>query len=147
MAKHLTSEQRCEIYLGSKRRWSKSRIAREIDVHPLTVSCELRRNCNTNGKRFGDWEMDTIVDSYGHAILTLTERSTNFIIMERLKQGRKAMPAAHAVARLLYPYRSTLRTITADNGCEFAAHQEMTRRLSMRNREKVNVYFADSYSS
>ncbi len=90
--------------------------------------------------------MDTIVDAYGHAILTLTERSTNFIIMERLKHGRKAMPAAQTVARLLYPYRSTLRTITTDNGCEFATHQEITRRLSMRNREKVTVYFTDSYS-
>ena len=64
--------------------------------------------------------MDTIVDPKGHAILTLTERSTNFILMERLTEGRKALPTAKAVARLLFPYRKTLRTITTDNGCEFA---------------------------
>lgn len=261
MTKHLTSEQRYEIYLGRKRGWSRSRIAREIGVHPSTVCRELQRNCNSNGeyvwcnaqtkadarrhglqgnhrkspelwwridrmiidedwspaqiagvlrnegihivkqtiynhvhaettgrlaphmphelkytrriraphptkatnianrtsihqrpveadgKRFGDWEMDTIVDSYGHAILTLTERSTNFILMERLPNGRKAMPVARTVARLLFPYRKTLKTITTDNGCEFAAHLEITRRLSMKGKEKVTVYFADSYSS
>ncbi len=50
MTKHLTSEQRYEIYLGNKRRWSKRRIAREIDVHPSTVSCELHRNSNASGE-------------------------------------------------------------------------------------------------
>lgn len=40
-----------------------------------------------------------------------------------------------------------LRTITTDNGCEFAAHLEITRLLSMKNWEKVTVYFVDSYSS
>lgn len=100
-----------------------------------------------DGTRFGDWEMDTIVDSYGHAIVTLTERSTNFILMERLPHGRKAMPTALVVTRLLFPYRKTLHTITTDNGCEFAAHLEITKRLSIKGKEKVKVYFADSYSS
>lgn len=80
--------------------------------------------------------MDTIVDSYGHAILTLTERSTNFVLMERLPHGRKAMPLARTVAKFLFSYRKTLRTVATYNGCEFAAHLETTRLLSMRNWEK-----------
>lgn len=100
-----------------------------------------------DGKRFGDWEMDTIVDSHGHAILTLTERSTNFIIMERLWHGRKAVPTAKAVVRLLMPYRDKVLTITTDNGCEFAAHLDITKGLTMKGREPVIVYFADSYCS
>lgn len=261
MTKHLTSEQRYEIYLGVKRKWSRSRIAREIGVHPSTVCREIRRNRNPNGeyvwlsaqsksdgrrhglcgnhrkparlwwriermivdedwspgqiagvlrregihivkqtiynhvhadtsgrlaphlphelkytrrkrklhmtkatnianrtsihhrppqadgKRFGDWEMDTIVDARGNAILTMTERSTNFILMQKLTQGRKAVPTARAVVRMLYPYRNTVRTITTDNGCEFAAHMEITKGLSMKGKEKVTVYFADSYCS
>lgn len=257
----LTSEQRYEIYLGQKRGWSKSRIAREIGRSPSTVSRELGRNCNVSGnyvwnsaqkkaearryslpgnhrkppelwwriermiveedwspaqiagvlrkegihiakqtiynhvhadttgklaphmphelkytrrtkaqrptkatnianrtsiherpkeadgKRFGDWEMDTIVDSYGHAILTLTERSTNFLIMEKLPQGRKAVPVAKAVVRLLYPYRHSLHTITTDNGCEFAAHLHITKGLSLKGKAPVTVFFTDSYSS
>ncbi len=70
--------------------------------------------------------MGTIVDSYGHAIVTLTERSANFILIEKLPQGRKALPTARAMARLLFPYRKYVKTITTDNGCEFAAHIEIT---------------------
>jgi len=46
-----------------------------------------------------------------------------------------------------HPYRNTLRTITTDNGREFAAHLEITRLLSMRDKDKITVYFADAYSS
>lgn len=77
----------------------------------------------------------------------LTERSTNFILMERLKCGRKAVPTAKVVARLLFPYREFVHTITTDNGCEFAAHLEITRMLSRGGRERGKVYFADSYCS
>lgn len=260
MSNQLIEAQRYEIYLGLKRKWSYSRIAREIGVSKSTVSREIRRNAKddgsyvwkkaeaksrsrkhgfkgnhrkpeelwwridrmieedwspgqiagvlckegihickqtiynhvhadtsgklarhmphelkyvrrmkkqpvtkatnikdrisiherpkeADGKRFGDWEMDTIVDSYGHAILTLTERSTNFILMERLPEGRKATPAAKAAVRLLFPYRSKVRTITTDNGCEFAAHADITKGLTTKGGEKVMVYFTDSYSS
>lgn len=114
-------------------------IANRTSIH--------ERPKEADGKRFGDWEMDTIVDSYGHAILTLTERSTNFILMERLKQGRKATPTAKAVIRLLMPYRETVKTITTDNGCEFAAHLDITKALTIKGKHPVTVYFADSYYS
>jgi len=77
---------------------------------------------------------------------SLTERFTNFMLMEKLPHGRKARPTAKAVARLLFPYHKTLNTITTDNGCEFAVHIDITRLLSMKNKEKVFVYFANSYS-
>ena len=127
---------------------------RRTRVRPVTKATNIAdrtsihdRPVEADGTRFGDWEMDTIVDPKGHAILTLTERSINFILMERLTEGRKALPTAKAVARLLFPYCKTLKTITTDNGCEFAAHLEITRRLSLKGREKVVVYFTDAYSS
>ena len=88
-----------------------------------------------------------MVDSYGHAILTLTERSTNFMLMEKLEQGRKALPTTRVVCRLLFPYRGSLKTITTDNGCEFAAHLEISKKLSIKGKDRVVVYFADSYAS
>ena len=48
-------------------------------------------------KRFGDFEMDLIVDGHGHAILVLVERLTNFVMMEKLPHGKKAGPVAKAV--------------------------------------------------
>ena len=126
------------------------RARRQCPTKATNIPCRTsihERPAEADGKRFGDWEMDTIVDSYGHAILTLTERSTNFILMERLKEGRKALPTAKAAVRLLFPYRTRLNTITTDNGSEFAAHLAITKGLTRKGHEKIIVYFADSYSA
>ena len=108
-------------------------IAHRTSIH--------QRPSEADGKRFGDWEMDLIVDGAHHAILVLVERSTNFVMMERLKHGKKAEPLAKAVVRMLFPYRKTVKTITTDNGSEFADHLTITKKLG------VTVYFADSYCS
>ena len=98
------------------------------------------RPAEADGKRFGDWEMDLIVDRDSNAILTLTERSTNFLLMEKLRHGKKAKPLARAVWRLLLPYKGeALKSITTDNGSEFAGHEWITEKLH------VPVFFADSY--
>ena len=52
------------------------------------------RPAEADGKRFGDFEMDLIVDAYGHAILVLVERMTNFAMMEKLPHGKKAASLA-----------------------------------------------------
>lgn len=100
-----------------------------------------------DGTRFGDWEMDLIVDSCGHAILVLLDRLTGFVLLERLKHGKKAKPLAKAVVRLLFGYRKYLKTITTDNGSEFAAHLDITAGLRFKGLPDVTVYFADSYCS
>ena len=50
-------------------------IRNRISIHQRPVEAD--------GRRFGDWEMDLIVDKDSNAILTLTERSTNFLLMEK----------------------------------------------------------------
>ncbi len=69
------------------------------------------------------------------------------MMMEKLPCGRKALPTAKEVARQLFPYREYVHTITTDNGCEFAAHLEITRLLSRGGKVRGKVYFADSYCS
>ena len=105
------------------------------------------RPAKADGTRFGDFEMDLIVDAYGHAILVLLERMTGFVMMEKLPYGKRAKPLAKTVVRLLYAYRKYLKTITTDNGSEFAAHLDITAGLSMKGLDDVTVYFADSYCS
>ena len=95
-----------------------------------------------DGNRFGDWEMDLIVDKDQNAILTLVERSSDRFLMEKLKHGKQAMPLAKVAWKLLLPYKGEgLKTITTDNGSEFAAHEWLSKKLG------VPVYFTDSYSS
>ena len=93
--------------------------------------------------------MDTIVGKDGKgAIVTLTERSTNMLLMERLPEGKRPEPLAKVVIRLLFPYRHTIRTITTDNGSEFCAHRLISRALAPKEAKNANlVFFADSYSS
>lgn len=100
------------------------------------------RPAEADGTRFGDWEMDTIVGKGNRgAILTLTERRTNFVMAELLPRGKDPDGLARAVVRLLAPYRGKVLTITTDNGSEFARHDLVTRRLGVR------VFFAEPYSS
>ena len=105
------------------------------------------RPAEANGKRFGDFEMDLIVDAYGHAILVLLERMTGFVMMEKLPYGKRAKPLSKTVVRMLFAYRKHLKTITTDNGSEFSAHLDITAGLRMKGFKDVTVYFADSYSS
>lgn len=107
------------------------------------------RSVEADGTRFGDWEMDTIIGKDGKgAILTLTERSTNMLIMERLPHGKHPEPLAKAVVRLLFPYRHTIRSITTDNGSEFCCHRLISQGLTPKGEPFQNlVYFADSYCS
>ena len=99
------------------------------------------RPAEADGRRFGDWEMDLIVGKMQKsAILTLCERSRNYLIMERLPCGKNHEKVADAVIRLLYPYRKNVLTITTDNGFEFRSHKKISEAL------KAPVYFADSYA-
>lgn len=62
--------------------------------------------------------------------------------LEKLRHGKKAKPLTKTVWRLLLPYKGiALKTITTDNGREFAEHEWITKKLG------VPVYFADSYCS
>ena len=118
-----------------KKETKATNIRNRISIH--------ERPAEAYGKRFGDWEMDLIVDKDNHAILTMIERSTNFLLMSNLKYGKKAMPLAKTVWRLLLPYKGDkLLTITTDNGSEFAEHKWISKHLG-----GVLVYFTDSYSS
>ena len=139
LSSHMPHELKYTKRTNALRPIKATNIANRTSIHD--------RPKEADGTRFGDWEMDTIVDSYGHAILTLTERSTNFILMEKLPEGRKSKPTAKTVVKLLFPYRESIKTITTDNGCEFAAHIDITNKLSLKGQDKIIVYFADSYCS
>ena len=69
------------------------------------------------------------------------ERSTNMLFMTKLPHGKKSDPFAMQVRRLLIPYKENIKTITTDNGPEFAAHKLITKYLG------AVVYFAAPYSS
>ena len=123
-------------------------VYNKAGVHNIPNRTSIHdRPKEADGKRFGDWEMDLIVDNFGHAILTLVERSRLFLTMQKLPEGKKADPLARVAARLLFPWRKGVLTITTDNGGEFAAHETISKLLHRKGLEDITVYFADPYAS
>jgi len=106
------------------------------------VSIELRPPIVDTQERYGDWEIDTIIgENQKGAILTITERKTGFLLMEKLKQGKQSEPLSKVAVRLLIAFKNTVHTITSDNGTEFANHEYIAGKL------KADFYFAHPYSS
>lgn len=100
------------------------------------------REPQADGTRFGDWEMDTIIGKDGRgAILTLVERSKDYLLMKKLPRGKNAEALAKTVVAMMTPFIGNIKSITTDNGSEFAGHKVIAQRL------KTKVYFAHPYSS
>lgn len=100
------------------------------------------RPADWDGSTPGDFEMDTIVGKDGKgAIVTLVERNTNFTMARKLPEGKNAKALAQAVILMLLPYIGRIRSITTDNGSEFAEHLKIAKRL------KTKIFFAHPYSS
>ena len=90
----------------------------------------------------GDLEMDTIVGKDGKgAIVTLVDKYSSLLLMRKLETGKRAAPLAQAVIEMVKNARLKVRSITTDNGTEFAEHEVISRELG------CNVYFAHPYSS
>jgi IS30 family transposase len=106
------------------------------------VSIELRPAIVDTQERCGDWEIDTIIgESQKGAILTITERKTGFLLMEKMEFGKQSEGLAKAAIRMLFAYKNTVHTITSDNGSEFAQHELISKKLN------AGFYFAHPYSS
>ncbi|AGH43206.1 integrase catalytic subunit [Paraglaciecola psychrophila 170] len=89
----------------------------------------------------GDWEINLVIGK-GHSgvLVTIVERNTSFTVSTRL-DDKSAKKVTVATIALLAPFKGAVLKITADNGKEFAYHEQMTESL------KCDVYFADPYCS
>jgi IS30 family transposase len=111
-------------------------------VIPDKISIDQRPDCINRKQRFGDWEIDTIVGKDGKgAILTATERTTGFLLMKKLAQGKNAKALAKELFFLMLPYKNWVLSITSDNGSEFYEHKYISQKLGAK------YYFAHPYSS
>jgi len=92
-------------------------------------------------ERFGDWEGDTIIGgNHQGVVVTLVERKSKHTLMG--KSEDKSAAAVHkVVVDLLQNTTLPRKTITFDNGTEFAYHQKIADDLS------VQIYFANPYHS
>jgi IS30 family transposase len=90
----------------------------------------------------GHWEGDLIVGTRSEtAIVTLVERSTRYVMLGHLPGGHTAEEVRDVLVSLIQTLPGHLRgSLTWDQGCEMAAHQQFTVATG------VPVYFCDPHS-
>jgi IS30 family transposase len=89
----------------------------------------------------GHWEADFMLFArYGQGLLVLHERQTRFGIVRR-PRDRKAVRTASTIARQLSKLPPPMRkTVSFDNGTEFAEHHRLHKALG------VETFFCDPHS-
>jgi IS30 family transposase len=89
----------------------------------------------------GHWEADYMLFAkYGQNLLVLHERQTRFTIISHTAD-RKAILTAKTIAQKLFRLPASLRrTISFDNGTEFAEHHRLHKTLG------VETFFCDPHS-
>ena len=108
---------------------------------PNRVGIEDRPGHVDERLTIGDWEGDTVL--HGHkqsGMVTLVERRSGYLLAEVLPQ-LKAEPTGEAIIRQFRRIRGAVKTLTFDNGFEFADHQRVGQALS------AATYFCDPYRS
>ena len=95
------------------------------------VSIEVRPTIVDDRQRIGDLEIDTIIGkNHKGAILTINDRATGELKMKKLG-SKNADELAQATLDVLMDRKAYLKTITADNGKEFAAHEKIAKGLNV----------------
>ena len=103
----------CRHRMKYRRHKKRKRPTRATNI-PDRVSIH-ERPAEADGKRFGDWEMDLILGKgQRSAILTLCERSRNYLIMERLPYGKNPERSVRGQVQRV-PSRADLRSRTYIN--------------------------------
>lgn len=128
---HLRHPKKYRKRAGGRDRRGKIPNRRSIDERPAIVN---------ERSRIGDWEADLILGKNHQGVaLTLTERKSRFTLL-RTFPSKHADPITQGIKELL-KWDARLKTITFDNGKEFAGHEEIASALN------VDCYFAHPYAS
>lgn len=113
---------------------TRGRINDRVSIHERPSIVDART-------RIGDWEADTVIGQHHkQAIVTLVERKTGLLKMKRV-DNKTAQQVSEAMIELLKPVRLQVKTITSDNGKEFADHKKVRQKLFSP------FFFADAYAS
>jgi IS30 family transposase len=128
--RHLRSQKQRRKRYGSYDRRGQLPARRSIAERPAVVDRK---------ERVGDWEADTIIgQQHQQAIVSLVERKSKFVRLAKVERNTAEL-VGHAMTTQLASL--TVKTITSDNGREFARHQHIAAQLS------ADFYFAHPYSS
>ena len=115
----------------TKRRYrrSRSKIQGRISIH-------TRNDHINNRKHYHHWEADLMhFKKQKHTLITAIERKSRFLLVVNNPDGKNAKNVAARLSQAIAPFAP--KSITLDNGLEFAQHQSLPGK----------TFFCDPYSS
>ena len=105
------------------------------------ISIDQRNKIVEKRSRFGDLEVDLIIGkNHNQAILTVNDRASGMLKMKKVA-SKEATVVTIAINEILEDWKPYLRTITADNGKEFAGHEQVAENL------EIDYFFVHPYHS
>ncbi len=142
--------------------WQDKRTGGDLYTHLRQASKKRRKRYGTNSRRgcirnrvsiderpaivdtrsrIGDWEIDTVIGaSHQGALVTIVERKSRYLLVGRVR-STTAEEVTAMTTKLLREHQAKVRTITADNGREFAQHEKIAAAVG------AEFYFAHPYHS
>lgn len=127
-------------YTGRRQKRSLSHDKRGSIKH--RVSIEDRPKDVDKRKRIGDIEVDLMIGkNHKSALLVMTDRATLVTMIEKLANKSAEHVYSKIVKRLSNINKSWIKTITFDNGKEFALHYQIAEDFN------VKTYFTRPYTS
>ena len=127
-----------QLRINGKRRYRRRSKVGRTKI-PDRTGIEERPEAVEQRTRYGDWEADLIEGAKGSGyVLSLYERKMHYGKLFKL-ETKSSVETSEAIVKQLQGYK--VRTITYDNGLEFAAHQHVTKQLGAKG------YFCHPYHS
>jgi len=131
-------------FLRRSHRWRRKRRRRPDSrgQMPDRRMIDQRPKAANQRRRIGDWEGDTVEGSKGTGfIVTHVDRKSRYTVAVKVADKSSESINQAICARMKFLPADKIRTITYDNGKEFAGFKELERILGMRS------YFAHPYHS
>jgi len=123
-----------------KRKRGNRKDSRGIIKNRVPIS--ERPNCVNYRKRIGDIEVDLMMGAHHKsALLVMTDRATLMTGLEKLESKNATLVAGKIMEKLSQFNTAWIKTLTFDNGKEFAEHEKVAKELNAKS------YFTRPYTS
>lgn len=131
------------LYESLRRRGKKAKECISRTATKILNKCCISQRCEeANAKSEpGHWEIDTVFGlSQKSFLLTLVDRCSKYSVIRKLP-NKEAETVRLALQDIMDNTLLPFKTLTSDNGSEFAAHTKLTE------SHDIQFYFAHAYSS
>jgi IS30 family transposase len=125
-------KQKRKRYAGGRERRGQIPNRRPLSDRPLHIEAR---------KQVGHWECDTVIGAnHKGAVVTMVERKSGYAVMAKVTNKTSALVSSAIVGKL-QPLAARVKTLTFDNGKEFAGHAYIDEQL------QSTAYFARPFAS